>query len=245
MIPGASLEANPRGLNRDRTIFESVVDRLGAAIVTGELPEGTTLAIDQLTSQMGVSRSVMREAFRTLGSLGLIESRQNRGTLVLGRGEWDLLSRRVISWRAMSKGFHAQQRELLELRLGVEPVAASLAATRCSSQQAAAMLAYANEMMHQLTERNPRAFFSADVGFHRVLMEGSDNPVIAQLAETVAAVLEARGDVLAGDARELREASVLRHIALAEAIGQRDPVQAARWAREIVLETLKELEGSS
>ncbi len=81
-----------------------------------------------------MSRSVVREALRVLQSLGLVEPRQRVGTQVLGIGSWELLAPTVIRWRGASPAYFVQQRELLELRLGVEPVAATLAAGTAAAQ---------------------------------------------------------------------------------------------------------------
>jgi len=112
----------------ERGLHARVLDTLGQRIVDGVLVPGAVIRPDTVADEFGVSRSVVREAVRVLQSLGLVEPRQRVGTQVLGIGSWELLAPTVIRWRGASPAYFVQQRELLELRLGVEPVAASLAA---------------------------------------------------------------------------------------------------------------------
>ncbi len=68
-----------------------------------------------------------------LSSKGLIESRQQSGTRVRPRNDWDLLDVDMLSWHtpeSISKSFTA---DLVELRELIEPVAAKLAADRATS----------------------------------------------------------------------------------------------------------------
>ncbi len=111
-----------------RGLHAHVLDTLGQRIVDGALEPGTVVRPELVADEFGVSRSVVREALRVLQSLGLVEPRQRVGTQVLGIGSWELLAPTVIRWRGASPAYFVQQRELLELRLGVEPVAASLTA---------------------------------------------------------------------------------------------------------------------
>jgi DNA-binding GntR family transcriptional regulator len=65
-----------------RTLRTEVVDMLRDAIVTGKLKPGERLKENGLASQMSVSRSPIREAFRQLEQEGLIVSIPNQGSFV-------------------------------------------------------------------------------------------------------------------------------------------------------------------
>lgn len=224
----------------DRGLFGDVVNRLGEDIVTGRIPEGEILYVEQVCRELGISRSVVREGFRILAAMGLIESRPQRGTKVLPIPSWDLLNSRVIRWRARSAGYLAQQRELLELRLGIESVAARLAATRIPEAEAEAIARCAEEMERCFRANDRQGFFRADAEFHGSLLEGSGNRVLAQFAETISANLMARSYDPRPGTEALYEEAVRRHVKLADAIAARDPEAAEAWAREIVAGTLEE-----
>ncbi|MFD2857263.1 GntR family transcriptional regulator [Seohaeicola zhoushanensis] len=88
---------------------ESVVQALRTAIHGGRYVPGQRLVEADLTSELGVSRSLLREAFRILSAEGLIETVPNRGALV------KRLSRR-------------EAMELFEIRMELEALSARLAA---------------------------------------------------------------------------------------------------------------------
>jgi DNA-binding GntR family transcriptional regulator len=90
---------------------DTVVDFLMQAIQAGRFVPGQRLVEADLTAELGVSRSLLREAFRRLSAEGVIEIVPNRGALV----------RRLTMTEAM---------ELFEIRLELEALAARLAAEK-------------------------------------------------------------------------------------------------------------------
>lgn len=60
----------------------SVADYLSSAILNGRFVPGQRLVESELTSNLGVSRGPVREAFRRLSAAGLIEIVPNRGAVV-------------------------------------------------------------------------------------------------------------------------------------------------------------------
>jgi DNA-binding GntR family transcriptional regulator len=65
-----------------KTLRTEVRQMIRNAIVTGKLQPGVHLKENEISEQMGVSRSPVREAFRQLEQEGLIESIPNRGVFV-------------------------------------------------------------------------------------------------------------------------------------------------------------------
>jgi len=221
-------------------LYAHVVDAIGQSIVDGTMPTDQVVYADQLCEQLGVSRSVVREGLRTLSSMGLIEARPQVGTRVLPSSRWDLLNPQVVTWRSQSDDSDNQMRELLEFRQGVEPTAATLAATRISDANALRLVAAGEDMNAALQAGNRHAFFSADAEFHRLLLQSSGNQVIAQFADTVQAALFSRtrdGRPVTG---ELNAISLQRHLDLARAVSDHDPSEANRIAHVIIEETLRE-----
>jgi len=68
---------------RHTRIYEQVVEELKGLIASGELLPGDPLPPErQLMAEMGVSRSSLREAFRVMELLGLIDSVPGKGRFV-------------------------------------------------------------------------------------------------------------------------------------------------------------------
>lgn len=233
---GATPRTAPSGL------YGRVLDDLGREIVNGDLPAGSIVMADALCARFEVSRSVMRECLRALGSMGLVEGRPHVGTRVLPFSSWDLLNPQVVKWRAQSGQYVDQMRQLLELRLGVEQAAARLAADRIPEQDAAEIRAAALRMRDALEADDSREYFAADERFHQLLLNGTGNPVIAQLSGTVGAALQVRRHDMRPGMHDMTRRSVERHLQLAEALGQRDGDSAQDAAAALVEETLQEFE---
>jgi DNA-binding FadR family transcriptional regulator len=74
------------GVSSRRGLHRVVVHHLGLRIVRGELGAGATLPTEaDLSTELGVSRTVIREAIKILAAKGLVESRPKTGTRALGR----------------------------------------------------------------------------------------------------------------------------------------------------------------
>lgn len=223
-------------------LYGQVVDVIGQDIVSGKLREGTIINVDQIVQQLGISRSVVRESVRTLSSLGLVESRPRVGTRILPRAQWDLLNPNVVNWRGRGPEYRQQQRELLELRLGVESAAARFAAERIAPADASEILDTAEAMLAAADPVDPRTFFEADARFHRLLVESSGNAVLAQFADTIEAVLHARSTDQRPGMNAVTPSSARMHLKLAKALVEHNADEAEAAAREIVERTLQEFE---
>jgi DNA-binding FadR family transcriptional regulator len=217
------------------SLHHSVLDELGAQIVRGDLPPGTTFSADERAERRGVSRSVMREAVRVLESLGLLVSRRRAGTRVQPPEQWNALDPRVIRWGLDGPDRQRQLHQLSELRLGVEPLAARLAATHASPDQRAVLLDAVAGMAAESRSADQEAYLAFDTTFHSTLLAASGNRLLAQLAELV-------GEVLAGRTRHAlmpREAAseaVLLHRTVAESVAAGDAAAAEEAMRAIVEE---------
>ncbi|SFE23486.1 FadR/GntR family transcriptional regulator [Roseivivax sediminis] len=150
-----------------------VVEGLGHGMVAGQYPEGSLLPNDEeLAKTFGVSRTVLREAMKTLAAKGMIEPRSRVGTRVKPRRAWNLFDQQVLAWHLdgdVSPDFLAQ---LFEMRLSFEPFAAGLAAERAGPEALAALYAQCDAMAEAKDER---AFALADLEFHRCVHEAAAN----------------------------------------------------------------------
>lgn len=178
--------------DRRPALHASVLDALGRQVVSGELAAGTVLRIDQLDERYGVSRSVVREAVRVLDSMGLVEARKRLGVRVLPSSAWNVFDPRVIRWRLDGPGREEQLLSLGELRRGVEPVAAELAAAHASPEQCGAMLGAVVQMAVHAKSGDLEAYLQADQLFHATLLAASGNEMLAALAGVVGEVLAGR-----------------------------------------------------
>ncbi|WP_116116092.1 FadR/GntR family transcriptional regulator [Austwickia chelonae] len=173
-------------------LHEWVLGHLGAAVVSGEIPEGTILRIEELEVRYEVSRTVAREAVKVLESMSLLESRRRVGIRVLPRARWNVYDPRLIRWRLESPGRMDQLMSISQLRRGLEPLAARLAALQATEEQARALSSAAAGMA--MTARIPDllAYLEYDIVFHETLLQASGNEMLVALAPVVREVLTGR-----------------------------------------------------
>ena len=176
----------------DSGLHAGLVDRLGALVVGGELAAGQVLRAEELGERFGVSRTVVREAVRVLESMGMVHSRRRVGVTVAPRERWNVHDPRIVRWRLDGPDRAAQLRSLSELRRGVEPVAAALAADRATPQQCGELTGAVMEMAVHGRAGDLEAYLAADIRFHRALLAASGNEMLAALDQTVAEVLAGR-----------------------------------------------------
>lgn len=228
------------GAPTERGLHAQVLSAIGEDIIDGRYPVGSVLNQEELTARFAVSRSVLREVIRVLQSLGMVEPRQRVGTQVLPRLAWNLMDPQVISWRGRGSEYYVQQRELIELRLGIEPVAARLCATRATAEQLAEIRAAAADMADANERGDERGFLQADVAFHALILRGSGNAVMGHFSGTVEALLRTRVREKRGTITEYTPSSAHRHNELASALGQRQPDEAYQWSFSLLAATLEE-----
>jgi len=225
---------------RERGLHARVLNSLGQEIVDAHYLPGDILNLDQLSETFAVSRSVLREALRVLQSLGMVEPRQRVGTQVLPRSAWDLMNPQIIVWRGRSHEYFIQMRELLELRLGIEPVAARLSARAMTDDEIAAVASAADAMVQADLVNDGVRFLEADIEFHTLILTGSGNSVMGHFAGTVEALLRTREQEKRFTITEYTSPSAHRHNELARALTERDEDAAYRWSFTMIEATLTE-----
>lgn len=161
-----------------------VAHRLATQIIGGALPVGHVFAAEvDHADTLGISRSVLREAFRILTAKGLVSSRPKAGTKVNERHQWSMLDPDVVAWQLQSEPSEQFLRDLFELRMMVEPQAAKMAAARRRDDQLIDM-ANALDAMERYTLATERGR-AADQRFHYLLMEAARNELLFSLSSSL------------------------------------------------------------
>jgi DNA-binding FadR family transcriptional regulator len=186
----AGVDGRIVGVSSDR--HGGVLDALGGDIASGRLAAGDVLTVDGICQLHAVSRSVAREAVRVLESMGLVASRRRVGVTVQDRAGWNVFDPRVIRWR-LDEGDRAEQLlSLSELRRGVEPAAAALAATLATPEQCRRLASAVSDMHVHGRAGDLEPYLRADQDFHAALLEASGNEMFTALVDLVSEVLSGR-----------------------------------------------------
>ncbi|SIQ92110.1 transcriptional regulator, GntR family [Rhizobium sp. RU33A] len=218
-----------------RTSHAKVVEQLGLAIVGGRFAIGEPLPGDaELEAQFDVSRSVLREAMKTLTAKGLVVAKSRVGTRVTDRCHWNLVDEDVLRWHFRTGVTHEFIDHLYDVRLVLEPASAAFAALRASPEDCAELRHYA--MLLGSNELDWQGQVEADLRFHVLLTIVGANPFLESMVGFIKASLDgaftmAFDPELAGRGEAITEL----HLAIVDAIEQRDP-EAARAATERAIE---------
>ncbi|MGN7248761.1 FadR/GntR family transcriptional regulator [Janibacter anophelis] len=222
-------------MNQGGGLHHSVLTRIGADLTSGRLSAGDVFSMEQIEARYGVSRTVVREVIKVLESIGVATSRRRVGVTIQPESAWESLSPVIIHWRLEGPQRLAQLREVSELRRGVEPQAAWLAAQRATPEQIERLRTAAAGMAQTGPEGELRAYLEHDIVFHRTLLEASGNALLAGFAPFVAEALTGRTDHdLMPDIPE--QGAIDWHVEVAAAIADGHPELAEETTRRIVTE---------
>ena len=208
--------------------FDRMLHSLGRNIVLGTVEPGTALDPIALGEQFGVSRTVVREVFRALGSKGLVDARPRRGTTVSARSRWQMLDGDVLRWRFSHGADVRFLDQVFDLRLAVEP----LAARRAATEHVEADLAGLTEALRAMrSAASPEEHIAADLSFHRAVLRAAHNELLESLAPLVEGGLRERDRLVHA---AITADAVQEHAAVVAAIGRRDGAAAEAAMRALL-----------
>jgi len=225
-----------------RNLCGQVVYDLGCRILAGEVKPGDPLPQEwTLCDQMGVSRTVVREAIKSLAAKGLVESRAKRGTIVRPARVWNYLDPEVLDWQARADVDGRHLFHLTELRQTIEPPAAGMAAERATDEDLRLISRACEEM--QRTVDSVEDFLAADVQFHVEILHATGNPFFAPVANVISASLESSLRVTNRQPAD-NHASVPVHQKVMKAICARKPTSAQAAMRSLLNEAADRIENA-
>ncbi|MGA9715036.1 MAG: GntR family transcriptional regulator, partial [Aeromicrobium sp.] len=97
-------------------VYAGVLEQLGPRILDGRLAPETSLTLEWLQTEFGVSRTIAREVVQVLASMGLVESRRRTGVRIRPPADWDHFDPAVIRWRLDGDDRAAHLHDLSQLR---------------------------------------------------------------------------------------------------------------------------------
>jgi len=215
-------------------LAEHLQEDLLRLVVTGELAPGALLPTEQsLREQYGVSRTVVREAVKSLEALGLLHALQGHGTRVQPIGEWDLVNPHVLSAVLRYESGDDILTEVIHIRSSLEADMAAQAATSASDEQRALVSQRLREL--EAAPNDAMAYLRADIAFHDSILASSGNrlgrAVIRNILVEAARSIRYTGTPIEGH----QDAADAEHRAIHDAVVAGDEVEAARQMRRHIL----------
>jgi len=183
-------------------LLDEVVRRLREMIIEGALMPGSRVPERKLCTQLGISRTPLREAFRVLAGEGLIDVQPHRGATVckLDTTEVD---------------------HIFQVMEALEALAGELACDEVPEAEIAAIRELHEKMMASYKRRQKAAFFKLNQQIHERIMRAAGNPVLARIYEGLSGQMRrARYMALNTDAQW--EQAVMEHEGIMTALEARD-----------------------
>jgi DNA-binding FadR family transcriptional regulator len=159
---------------RPRQRYEDVADRLAADIRAGRLAPGDRLPSERdLARRLEVGRASVREAIASLQVAGMIETRPGAGSFV------------AVGAAERGRAAHdSSPSDLLEARALLEPAVAGLAARRGGAD------GEIEELLSTMENATGDVWNDCDRRFHQRIATLTGNPVLVDLADRIAAVMD-------------------------------------------------------
>jgi DNA-binding GntR family transcriptional regulator len=195
---------------------DKIYQRLKTMITESQLEPGKRILQEQLARDMGVSRTPLVNALKRLAQEGLLE--------------W--LPRRAIYVKRFTPREVAQ---IFEVREGLEPMAARMAARRIDPGEVDELEEMFKEFTEDPTPAAVRRYLQADRYFHWRLVELAENPYLAAAMESVNMMISA---YQVGIPRSLAE-SLPEHRAILHALRKQDP-EASEQAMRVHIRRSRE-----
>lgn len=199
-------------------VFQAVFAELRQRIRSGEWLPGERLpSITSLAKEIDVSTGSVREALRSLQSMGLVRIEHGRGVFVADSPPSTGLARR---FQDVSLGLIVA---LAEARRILEPELAALAAERGTDEELEAVEWLARRMEADVEQG--RDFAEPDVQFHRQIGQAARNPILYHMMESVHDLLLESRKITCMELG-MTERAVRYHLLIAQAIRDRNGPQA-------------------
>jgi GntR family transcriptional repressor for pyruvate dehydrogenase complex len=214
-------------VRREVRLADQVADTIRDTILSRRLKPGDALPSErELSHQFGVSRTVIREAVRSLGGKGLVQSVGGSGVRVLAV-DADTVSE---SMRNLVYSAEFDYGKVDEVRRVIEVAAAGFAAERATPDDIAVIARTLEAMNDQLDDLE--ACVQADLAFHRALALATHNELFLVLHDSLGASLVdvRRRNLSRGVTR--RKRIVAAHRRILGAVSGRDPERARAMMRD-------------
>lgn len=209
-----------------KNVHGNTLDFLGEAIVAGRYAVGASMPPEPvLCEQLGVSRTVIREAVKSLIAKGMISTGPKVGTRVLPRDTWNWFDPDVIVWQSKI-GLTAEfLRDLQDLRRLIEPAAVRMAAQRATPGNIAEIEAAYEGMRCAVYEGGDYVTF--DLRFHQGLLKACQNRMLIQMNKALSALLRTSFEI-STTRPDGPLNSLPLHRAVLDAVIAKDPVKAEK-----------------
>jgi DNA-binding FadR family transcriptional regulator len=229
-MEGAAAKVSLEPASR-RKLSETVAEQLMEAF--RDLPPGTKVPSErELTKDLGVGRSTVREALNGLAVLGVLTIRHGQGAFIAAADEQREAPPHSALTTALERGV---TREFIEARLMVEVEVTRLAAQRRTDEDLQRIEAALALQERSLTAHDIDATLGVATSFNVLLAEAAHNEVLAAMIQVFVELMKERGPKLYA-LPGFGDWDLGEHRGIYEAVRDQDGDRAAKLMREHILQ---------
>ncbi|MEO9174604.1 MAG: FadR/GntR family transcriptional regulator [Gaiellales bacterium] len=201
-----------------RSAASDAAEKIKELITSGAFPPGSQLPPERdLCLRLAVSRPTLREAIRSLGAMGVLQSRQGAGTYVT-----DLASVTLAEPLRFMIGLNSRSLvDLADVRRLLESGAAELAASQIEDDELGQLAAIIETLHGPPLEASQ--MHELDARFHRVIHVAAQNGLLLALLDGMSGLAD-RSRAITGRQPGLRETTIRSHARIYDALEAHDPV---------------------
>ena len=169
-------------------VVEQVVQNLQELIIERGYKPGDRMPTEKEACEIfHVGRSTVREAYRMLQMIGIVESKQGSGSIVARETE----ASRQNNIRNWFKKNEVKTTDYLEIRMAIEPMVTNLAIQRATEDEVR-NLEHIHSLFRRAVNRNDASEMAKyDEAFHMSIAEASHNPLFVKIEELIAESISA------------------------------------------------------
>jgi GntR family transcriptional repressor for pyruvate dehydrogenase complex len=191
-----------------------VIERIKQALINDELKPGDFIPSEaELTRNLGVGKSSVREAIKMLQAMGIVEVKRGQGTRIRQHPSEDALNSMVFQM-ILAKGI---TQDLFDLRKMFEPAYTLMALERATDEDLA-RIQRTIDVMEQALRRNEQTS-RHDLAFHKAILHATHNPLIIRIGETMMELFDASIET---SMRTLPDVALKDHKAIFKALREKD-----------------------
>lgn len=212
-----------KSVGKPRLLSHSVVDAIEQSIRTRDLRPGMKLDSEhELSTQFGVSRTVLREALRMLSARGLIEIEKGRGIFVSQLSP-ETVTTPLEMYLHQHEGDY-QSIDIIRARQLIEPPIAGEAAQKHTQADAERLTQDYDDML--VCEGDGKKLAELDMAFHRHIAEACGNALVPLLIVPIYALMPRIKHSVHQVIEEARYSAIEWHGKILNAILARNPERA-------------------
>ena len=215
-----------RTIGSKESLVERVVEEIEQLIIEKKLEPGVRLPPErEFAEQIGVSRTVIREAVQILVTKGMLQVKHGVGTIVNKIGGEQITKPLTMLFK--TKGITLEN--LHQVRTILEVEITGIAAQNANPEE----IRHLEEVLLELEKNmdDPEAFAIGDTAFHHTLVEFSHNPLLIMLLDSIGGLMhEVRTSV--SKYTDLFNTVVPDHREIFDSVRLKDPKRARQAMRD-------------